>query len=607
MRAPFPAAAASLLLLVAPLTSQELESYDGFAGTVATGGQASLPGADRGFGFTGPWRGVDGTLPSLVSWWPLDSAPYDLGPLAAHGVATAVAYGTDAPDLSWSSGSLSLQGAGGIDLSAHAAGFGKLTRGTLSLWVRTVVETVRQTIFSVSNAGSSGARFAELFVHTDGRAGWEVEGDVATDPRFLAKFKVNDGEWHHIAVSTTGDGWARLYVDGVERDAKDEGFFGYVLNPDCAFIGARRGASGLVTPFSGDIDDVAVWADALDAADIAALAAMPPLMVVGPLTAAGPSQLGGSLGAGTGPSGSFGSRGLVPRGARLFDDVGNRAVRPLANFIDHSATDVHYLSFLLRRDDRGAGITPGDVSIGGPDQFGARVGWNMNGDWVGNIRADPVKGAGQMLSGTTYFCVLKITTDSGDGDRLQMRAFAPGEVVPATEDEVTQWNVDRARKSARVGDAIMVTLNRGQYGGDTTLEFDELRMGRTWDSVTRLTYGQGCAGLAIGRRGAPVLGGSFGIDLLGAPLGALLAGGEREQAFGLTLPADLGAAGAPGCWLLQSAQLALPAAGGLDLAVPTAPIFVGRALFAQWMAPDPSGGLPLGLAFSDGLEITIER
>ncbi|MEM7205464.1 MAG: LamG domain-containing protein [Planctomycetota bacterium] len=607
MRAMFSATAAWLLGLTATVQGQELQSYDGFAGSLAPGAQASAHGANRGFGFTGPWRGADDAFPSLVSWWPLESNPFDLGPRAAHGVNTGAQYTTETPNPSWSAGSLSLGGSGNVDLSAHASTFGTLSRGTLSAWVRTEVNGARQTIFSVSDASGTGTRFAELFVHSDGRAGWEVQGDLATNPRFVAQRTVNDGEWHHVAVVTTGDGWSRLYVDGAERSSDDEGFLGYVTNPDSMFIGVRRTTASMVTPFTGDIDDVAIWADALSAEDIASLATMPPISVVGPQTPTGPALVSESLATASRPNGAFGSRGLSPQGTRLFDDMGNRAVRHLANFIDHDSTNVHYLSFLLRRDDRGGMITPGDISISGPDQFGARMGWDSVGDWVGNIRANPAKANGQMLDATTYFCVVKITTDQGNGDRLQMRAYAPGETVPATEDEVAQWTINRGQQSAKAGDAIMVTLNRGQYGGDSVLEFDELRMGRSWDSVTRQTFGQGCANLTLARRGAPVLGGSVGVDLVGAPAGALIAGGDRSMAFGLTLPADLTTAGAPGCWLLQSAQLALPAAGGLDLAVPNAPALVGRALFAQWIAPDPTGSLPLGVALSDGLELIVER
>lgn len=127
-------------------------------------------------------------------------------------------------------------------------------------------------------------------------------------------------------------------------------------------------------------------------------------------------------------------------------------------------------------------------------------------------------------------------------------------------------------------------------------------------------YGPGCRGLVASAAGEPSIGvPGFELVLDGAlpqaPAIVLLGFDDRDWA-GYRLPLDLTPAGASGCWLLASidapewtmadpsgqARFALPVPHGAPL---------GATIFVQWAAADP--GLPLGIAFSNALAITVQR
>ena len=154
----------------------------------------------------------------------------------------------------------------------------------------------------------------------------------------------------------------------------------------------------------------------------------------------------------------------------------------------------------------------------------------------------------------------------------------------------------------------------GARGG--TVEVDEIRFGATWDSVTRIGYGSACLGTWITRSGRAAAGSSLDVLLRGASPNAsafLAFGGSRTSWRGLPLPLDLGAAGAPGCSVLASFDLTVPAvtdpagAASVSLAIPNLSSLAGTKLYLQWASADASRTHPLPLAFSDGMELLFER
>lgn len=87
-----------------------------------------------------------------------------------------------------------------------------------------------------------------------------LEGPVT----LLANTDLRDGTWHHLAATSSGS-LVTLYVDGVSV-ASGNGTANTALSAITIGTDGRR-------PFTGDIDEVRVYHRALDAAEIAALAA----------------------------------------------------------------------------------------------------------------------------------------------------------------------------------------------------------------------------------------------------------------------------------------------------------------------------------------------
>jgi hypothetical protein len=148
------------------------------------------------------------------------------------------------------------------------------------------------------------------------------------------------------------------------------------------------------------------------------------------------------------------------------------------------------------------------------------------------------------------------------------------------------------------------------------VEVDEIRIGSSWEAVTAVGYGAGCLGTAIGRNGRAALGATFDVRLQGASPSQpafLGLGASRTQWGALPLPFDLTAAGAPGCSVLAAftttASLATSASGtaAFSLAVPNQPTLLGRVLYLQWASVDAARTNRLPLAFSNAMEIVLER
>ena len=86
---------------------------------------------------------------------------------------------------------------------------------------------------------------------------------------------INDGNWHHVAVTTSGSG-TTLFIDGVAltggavdytSTTDTTAFFDDVSNPSSITIGAYS-SGGIGGEFSGLIDDVRIYDRALTTLDI---------------------------------------------------------------------------------------------------------------------------------------------------------------------------------------------------------------------------------------------------------------------------------------------------------------------------------------------------
>lgn len=158
-------------------------------------------------------------------------------------------------------------------------------QGTISAWVKVLASQNGGTIFAWSNIDynppikttrpqlsilSSG----ELdFLYQQQHSGNEVN-------RIKSTSTVNDGDWHHVAVTSDGSSWS-LYIDGsaasttIPAGTNTGQWVGDIYNINPAFVAfsdigaARRHPSvGAESYFQGNIDEVAVWDSALSAAQI---------------------------------------------------------------------------------------------------------------------------------------------------------------------------------------------------------------------------------------------------------------------------------------------------------------------------------------------------
>jgi hypothetical protein len=220
--------------------------------------------------------------------------------------------------------------------------------------------------------------------------------------------------------------------------------------------------------------------------------------------------------------------------------------------------------------------------------------------------------AGPLLPATTYFAVFKISAGATADDAVSLKVYSPTQTVDAAEPAT--WTVAYGGESH--GTRLNI-LRLSRITAGSLIEVDEIRVGRTWESVTAAGYGEGCLGASIGRSNRPAIGSSdFTVRLQGGSANqpAFLAlGGSRSRWGALALPFELTPLGAPGCRVLASFDATLPAATGgtgtasLTLPVPAQPSLLGQVLYLQWAAVDAARTNRLGLAFSDGLEAAIER
>ena len=227
------------------------------------------------------------TTTGLTGQWTFDADATDSSGNSYNGTLTngATIDTTDTTDQVGVA-KLSLDGTDDyVDLDSHISNFSSLTEGTISAWIKTT--GTNQTIFSISDTADSNS-YATLFVGGSGYLTFEVyESGVAQ----LATYNgngdaINDGNWHHVAVTVDTSGHS-LYIDGQKVSEADliydtgsastSKFFSDVTGLDAMAIGRNENNSGGRWHFNGLLDDVRVYNQALTVADLAAVAAEAPV------------------------------------------------------------------------------------------------------------------------------------------------------------------------------------------------------------------------------------------------------------------------------------------------------------------------------------------
>ncbi|OYT19452.1 MAG: hypothetical protein CCU26_11440, partial [Nitrospira sp. UW-LDO-01] len=226
------------------------------------------------------WVGLLDISTGLLGNWTFDSNANDSSGNNYNGTLTngAAIDTTDATDIVGVA-KLSLDGVNDyVDLSAHSANLAGLTQGTIAGWIKTT--STFETIFSISDTADTGSS-AALFLGASGYLTYEVrENGVLQLAVYRSSATINDGNWHHVAV-TVGPSGNSLYVDGVlatagqltydAGNATTQSFFSSVTSLDSMAIGGTQGSGGGTWYTTGLIDDVRVYNRVLTGGDIAQL------------------------------------------------------------------------------------------------------------------------------------------------------------------------------------------------------------------------------------------------------------------------------------------------------------------------------------------------
>jgi hypothetical protein len=211
--------------------------------------------------------------PNLAGWWKFDGNALDSSGNDRHGTLMGDAH---IIDVGLHGGALSLDGSGdyvnidgykGVNMNAD----GVQQEFSIANWVRTTVSSGNTEM--VTWGTNQGRK----------RMTWRVhEGRLRTEHgagNLRGNVYVNDGEWHHVAITVTEGANLRpdvtkLYTDGVEETYRNGSNNPYELT---AGVDVRIGMGGPTGGryFPGDLDDVRIYTRVLDPNEIAELAIRP--------------------------------------------------------------------------------------------------------------------------------------------------------------------------------------------------------------------------------------------------------------------------------------------------------------------------------------------
>ena len=210
--------------------------------------------------------------PNLVGWWKFDGDTSDSSGNGRHGTLVGDAQLEDVPRFD---GVLSLDGDGDyvtiVGYKGVLADAGGVQQPfTVTAWIKTTDSGDR----TIASWGTNSNRLRVDFRLAGGRLRVEHGGG-----NVQADTTLNDGNWHHVAVTvmkgaTISYPDVALWLDGKDntRASTDPDTFAITAGVDMA-IGYR--ATAAARYFVGTIDDVRLYNRVLDAAEIAQLAKGP--------------------------------------------------------------------------------------------------------------------------------------------------------------------------------------------------------------------------------------------------------------------------------------------------------------------------------------------
>ncbi len=182
--------------------------------------------------------------------------------------------------------------------------------------------------------------------------------------------------------------------------------------------------------------------------------------------------------------------GMERSGRRLLQLTEGDAIRrQLERPLTLESESAYFVSILLQRDcepgESGRFFETSLSGEGGPKGRRARreIAFGVSSDGLPFIKSGGsiIRAAPPIEDSVTYFCVLKILVSAEGSVHTSYRVFRPGESMDDGEPTVWTCTGNTDQVDSRVSHL------RFSVGAEAVYRIDELKIGRTWQSVTSLT------------------------------------------------------------------------------------------------------------------------
>jgi len=141
---------------------------------------------------------------------------------------------------------------------------------SISAWVKTTVED-DFFIVDQSTGANWGGSAIQFDMFSDGRVyGTIFWSDTPDYDRAESSYTINDGDWHHIAMTWKRTGSIKVYVDSIlDGSASSSGNYANVPTENISINGNADGSFAVGK--EGSIDEVGIWNRELSDSEITAL------------------------------------------------------------------------------------------------------------------------------------------------------------------------------------------------------------------------------------------------------------------------------------------------------------------------------------------------
>ncbi|MCD8534381.1 MAG: LamG domain-containing protein, partial [Verrucomicrobia bacterium] len=149
-----------------------------------------------------------------------------------------------------------------LRLSPHAAIFRTLPQGTISLWFRTGSDSP-QTLFCASHLTSANQFFRVVL--QDGRLAAFRQTPSQVNPDGIeGSRRVDDNQWHHLAIVSKASGEFSLYLDGSIEASGTMAFLRGLHEINELTFAVTRLNNSSSDPFNGYLDEIRIFDEPSD-------------------------------------------------------------------------------------------------------------------------------------------------------------------------------------------------------------------------------------------------------------------------------------------------------------------------------------------------------